>query len=108
MRRSRFVFALALAVMLASLSAGAAFAGEITGNGELLEVKGASECAFSGQEDQQWFTNDAQEERKLVPTRGTPGHAQSWGQSKALWDFLISVGAHPGNACNPTAGEAHP
>jgi hypothetical protein len=35
-----------------------AFAGEITGNGKLKTVNGSSPCAFSGQEDLQWYTAD--------------------------------------------------
>jgi hypothetical protein len=74
-----------------------AVAGEITGNGKWIAgspdapLKGKSECAFSGQQD------DPNE----------PGFkgaiAQSWGQiPKAARDFLTSIGLNPGIACNPT------
>ncbi len=102
MKKARLVFALVAATLLLSLSVGSAMAGEITGNGTYKGVKGNSECSFSGQEDLQWFEDDAQMVRKDPPTRGDPGHAQSWGQAKPLWDFLISVGAHPSLACNPS------
>ena len=107
-KRSRYVLALGMATLLVVLSVGSALAGEITGNGKLLEVKGKSECAFSGQEDLQWFTDDFQTERKAKPTRGEPGRAQSWGQiPKEFRDFLATVGAHPGDACNPRKSAAH-
>lgn len=108
MKRSKLVLALVAAALLVSLSAGATLGGEITGNGKLLEVKGHSACAFSGQEDLQWFTDDFQTERKSSPTRGDPGHAQSWGQiPKEVRDEIAQFGAHPGNACNPTTGGGH-
>lgn len=104
----RLVLALVGAALLLSLTAGAALAGEITGNGKLLTVNGRSECAFSGQEDLQWFEDDFQSAPKAEPTRGDPGHAQSWGQiPKEFRDFLASVGAHPGDACNPHKAGGH-
>jgi hypothetical protein len=107
-RIARFGVAVALAVSVVSVSAGAALAGEITGNGKLLEVKGKSECAFSGQEDLQWYFDDANEMPKPVPTKGEPARAQSWGQiPKADRDFIAEMfGAHPGNACNPSKAGA--
>jgi hypothetical protein len=100
--RTRLWLAALAASLAATLSVGAVAAGEITGNGELLEVKGQSACAFSGQEDLQWFFDNFQEDPKPMVTRGDPGHAQSWGQAKDLWGFLISIGEHPGMACNPS------
>jgi len=95
-------------MLLALLSTTTVLAGEITGNGKVKGINGQSACAFSGQEDLQWFEDDGQQVRKDEPTRGEPGHAQSWGQAKADWDFLISIGLHPGHACNPTrAGGGH-
>jgi hypothetical protein len=39
---------------------------------------------------------------KAAPTKGDPGHAQSWGQiDKATRDFLTTIGLNPGIACNP-------
>jgi hypothetical protein len=102
-RSARFAVSLSLAGLLLGGAAGSALAGEITGNGRLKDVNGASECAFSGQEDLQWYETDENLVLKPVPTRGDPGHAQSWGQiPKEVRDFLATVGAHPGDACNPS------
>lgn len=80
-----------------ALGAGAAFGGEITGNGKWIAgdpdapLNGKSECAYSGRQD------DPAE----------PGFkgaiAQSWGQiPKAGRIFLTSIGLNPGISCNPT------
>jgi hypothetical protein len=107
------VIALLAAVLMLGAVASSAFAGEITGNGQrLLSVEASkwgtglharSLCAYSGQEDLQWFVD---EETNLIrvedPVKGVPGHAQSWGQiPKAVRDILTAEGAHPGQACNP-------
>jgi hypothetical protein len=106
----RLVSAICATALIAIISAGAAFGGEITGNGKSLKVDGGgkwstglharSECAFSGQEDLQ-FLDDAG--NPLAEThKGTPGHAQSWGQiPKEGRAFLTSIGQNPGLACNP-------
>ncbi len=109
-RRSRLVLAIAGAALLVSLSVGSVLAGEITGNGKLLDMHGRSECSFSGQEDLQWYVDDANSALKPVPTRGDPSHAQSWGQiPKEIRDFIAEeFGAHPGNACNPTKAAHFP
>jgi hypothetical protein len=110
--KSRFGLSLSIAAVVLSLTAGAALAGEITGNGKSLHVDGSkwgtglharSVCAFSGQEDLQ-FLDDA---GNPLPTahKGDPGHAQSWGQiPKEVRAFLTSIGSNPGKACNPTIG----
>ena len=100
--KSRFPLIIALVMLLTALMTTTVLAGEITGNGQLKEVKGHSECAYSGQEDLQWYFDDADTLPKPEATRGDPGHSQSWGQAKPAWDFLISIGLHPGIACNPT------
>jgi hypothetical protein len=93
--------ALTAAALISSLAVTTVMAGEITGNGRLLTVHGRSSCAFSGQEDLQWFVTDEDLVRHAL-TRGVPGHAQSWGQiPKADRDFLATIGMHPGDACNP-------
>ena len=79
MKKSWFAAAVCAATV-ASLGANAALAGEITGNGTLKTVKGNSPCAYSGQEDLQWYTNDENTTLKPTPTKGDPGHSQSWGQ----------------------------
>jgi hypothetical protein len=92
--RKRLAAAAVCAVGIVGLTAGPAFAGEITGNGnwiagsEEAPLHGKSECAFSGQND----------EFHLLPDEDWP-RVQSWG-----FDFA-SQGAHagvPGTACNPT------
>jgi len=105
----RIFSAICAAALIASLSAGAVLGGEVTGNGKSLKTEdgkwgtglhGRSECAFSGQEDLQF--QDEEGNPLAEPTRGEPGHAQSWGQiPKEFRDFLTTVGAHPGSACNP-------
>lgn len=99
---TRFGVAVSVAAVVLSLSAGAVFGGEITGNGDSLKIEDSkwgtglharSECAYSGQEDDQY------------PPVSDPnaGHAQSWGQiPKDSRDFLTSIGFNPGIACNPT------
>jgi hypothetical protein len=108
----RILSALCAATLLLSVGATAVFAGEITGNGKSLHIgphqlHGRSSCAFSGQEDLQWFNPDGSP--KATFTRGDPGHAQSWGQipktapaGQVSRDFLTSIGSNPGIACNPT------
>jgi hypothetical protein len=94
--RKRIVAAAICAVGVMSLTAGSAFAGEITGNGKWIAgseeapLQGASECAYSGQNDEYQLGDES------AP------RTQSWGS-----DFA-SQGAHvgiPGTACNPTSGE---
>lgn len=98
----RIALALSLAGLIGLVGASTTFAGEITGNGRLLDVHGQSACAFSGQQDLQWYTTDADITRRTDPTRGDPSHAQSWGQiPKAVRDSFPAF-LHPGIACNPT------
>ena len=101
-RLTRFALAISTAAMVLSLTASLAMAGEITGNGRLLDVKGKSACANSGQEDLQWYTTDADTALKPVATRGVPGHAQSWGQIPKTVRDSFPAFLHPGIACNPT------
>ena len=84
----------ACATSILCLSANAALAGEITGNGKSLKnpdgtLNGKSECAFSGREDDPsdpLFRGDI---------------AQSWGQiAKAIRDTFPAF-LHPGVSCNP-------
>jgi len=97
---------IAVATAAASLALGmvttTVFAGEITGNGTLKEVNGRSFCAFSGQEDLQWFTDDTDTTRLDNPVKGVPGHAQNWGQiPQDVRAALTALGMNPGIACNP-------
>jgi len=102
--KSRLLLTLVAAMLLSALTATTVLAGEITGNGKLKDVNGQSACAFSGQEDLQWYFDDFNTMPKPEATRGEPGHSQSWGQAKPIWDLLISLGEHPGHACNPARG----
>jgi hypothetical protein len=86
-----FVAAVSVAAMMV-LSTSVAFAGEITGNGTLKAVNGNSPCAYSGQEDLQWYTTDEDTTPKQDPTRGDPAHSQSWGQ------IVSAAGGHLGGA----------
>ena len=103
---TRFGVAVSVAAVVLSLSASAALAGEITGNGKSLKeadgtLHGQSACAFSGQEDLQFLDDEGIP--LAEPTKGDPGHAQSWGQiPKEGRDFLTTLGFNPGIACNPT------
>jgi len=106
MRRSLLVVVLA-ALMVMVMGAGAAFAGEITGNGKSLKnddgtLNRRSDCAFSGQNDT--YTGDPD-----VPDADGFFRTQSWGQlSKEAKAFLSGLGLHPGKACNPNIGGFEP
>ena len=71
------------AVAVMAFVASTAYAGEITGNGQLKAVNGNSPCAYSGQEDLQWYTDDSDLTPRLDPTRGDPSRVQNWGHTKA-------------------------
>ena len=111
---ARLGAALSVAAAVLSLSASAAFAGEVTGDGTLLHVDDSkwgtglharSFCAYSGQEDLQFFTDDEDTTPLAEPTRGDPAHAQSWGQiPKEIRDLIAPLGLAPGQACNPNVG----
>ena len=71
----------------------------------MLPHHGRSNCAFSGQEDLQFFTDDTDQVRLEHPIKGVPSHAQSWGQiPKAVRDAFPAF-MHPGIACNPTRSQ---
>lgn len=76
-----FIALISVAAMMAFV-ASTASAGEITGNGTLKTVHGNSPCAYSGQEDLQWYTDNSDSTRLSNPVRGVPGHAQNWGHTK--------------------------
>jgi hypothetical protein len=88
--RKRLLAVAACTATVAGLSAGSAFAGEITGTGEPTPIRerAQSECAFSGLNDDN------------LPT---PAIAQSFGQ---IVKVAGPMGGVPGVECNPTrAGE---
>jgi hypothetical protein len=99
----RLVIAASMAALIVGASAQFVAAGEITGNGTLKEMHGRSECSFSGQEDLQWYLDDANTMPRTTVVRGEPARAQAWGQiPKADRDVIAGFGFHPGTACNPT------
>jgi hypothetical protein len=70
--KTRLGLAISVAAVALSLTAGAAFAGEITGNGKTLEPLHANSiCAYSGLNDDPTGIN---------PENGPPGRVQSYGQ----------------------------
>ncbi|MGI8709131.1 MAG: hypothetical protein ACR2LG_13185, partial [Actinomycetota bacterium] len=72
-----------LAVAAVGVSAGSAFAGEITGNGKPTAIREHTQsiCAFSGQNDGH------------PPVGRTAPHVQSWGQiTKETRDFFTTIG----------------
>jgi hypothetical protein len=89
---TRIGIAVAAAAMVLSLTASAALAGEITGNGKTLEPLHANSiCAYSGQND---------DPLGLDPNNGPGGRTQNWGSlPKATRDFLTSISSNPGLAC---------
>jgi hypothetical protein len=104
---SKLALATGVAALALTMATSAVFAGEITGNGTLKEVNGRSFCAFSGQEDLQWYTDDTDTTRLTNPIKGVPGHAQNWGQIPNRQDLPAAL--HPGMDCNPnrtTFGDA--
>ena len=89
---TRFGVAGAAAALALSLSVSAVLAGEITGNGKLKAVHGNSPCAYSGQEDLQWYTDDSDAVLRSDPTKGDPAHSQNWGHTKQ--DANLTGGAN--------------
>ena len=91
----------AVLASIAFLSGAPALAGEITGNGTLIDINGRSECAYSGQND-------------LDGDQRDPGfRTQSYGQNVRLTPLdpsTLDPNADvpfvpiPGFACNPNRG----
>lgn len=77
----KFVAAVSVPDMM-PLGTSTAFAGEITGKGRLKPVNGNSPCAYSGQEDLQWYTDDSDTTPVTAPTKGLPAHSQNCGHVK--------------------------
>lgn len=80
-----------LAAVLVALTAGAVFAGEVTGTGEetAARERANSICAYSGQND------DPEGED---PANGPPGRTQSYGQDVRA-GFFSPAEFNPGDAC---------
>jgi hypothetical protein len=79
--KRRLLAALCVAAMMA-LGTNGALAGEVTGNGTLKTVHGNSPCAYSGQEDLQWFTDDSDRTPLENPVKGEPSHSQNFGHAR--------------------------
>jgi hypothetical protein len=103
MNKTRLLVAALCAFAFAAVSAGSAFAGEVTGNGKKTPIGEASEaggpphassiCSFSGQNDGE------------PPAGRKAEHVQNWGQiPKEVRDEISGDGEHPGDACNGHTG----
>jgi len=104
MGKMRLLVVTAGVVAVVGVGAGAASAGEITGNGTYKGANGKSACSFSGQEDLQWFNDDGEGSRKdpADVVKGDPAHSQNWGHVKQATG--LTGGAGP-QGCNPHVGE---
>ena len=83
------------AAMLVVATAGAASAGEVTGNGQPIEVHGASICAYSGLDDVD------EGEDPDDPSTDDFGRTQNFGQ---IARFVQGPMGGAGGACRPGAG----
>jgi hypothetical protein len=98
LRFKKIGVALVAAAALATVAAGSAFAGEITGSGkwiagsESAPLNGKSDCAYSGLNDNYVLGNP-------VPDVDGFTRTQSWGQ---VIRNAGPLGGVPGSACNPT------
>ena len=99
MLRLKAIFvAVFVAVALAAVGVGSASAGEITGSGkwiagsESAPLKGKSDCAYSGLNDNSVLGNP-------LPDADGFTRTQSWGQ---VVRNAGPLGGVPGTACNPT------
>jgi hypothetical protein len=91
MRRMPLLAVAACTAALVGVNAGAAFAGEINGNGTKEDYsQGRSICKFSGLNDNPTSTDP----------ENPPGRVQSYGYS-FVREGLKSVVPSPGLACNP-------
>ena len=91
----RLVLAAVAATLVLALSASAAFAGEITGNGrKLLTFEGSkwgtglharSFCAYSGQEDLQWFQDEGTDQVYTICWKGVVSPAVCTSGTEICW-----------------------
>jgi len=91
----RLVVSAVFVIAVMALGTSAAFAGEITGNGTLKTVHGNSPCAYSGQEDLQWYTDNGDGTLRSDPTKGDPAHSQNWGHVKQAGDLTGGANSVP-------------
>jgi hypothetical protein len=91
MSKTSWLVAVLCTVVFAAVSAGSAFAGEVTGSGKKEDQnQGKSWCSFSG-------LNDVPEGSE---TEGPGGKSQSYGQENKL-GLVDPHEFNPGIACNP-------
>ncbi len=90
MSKKRLLLAALCAAVIAALSAGPAFAGEVTGNGKDTQgpAHANSICSFSGQNDDPSGTQG----------EGPGGRTQSYGQDVRN-GFISPHEFNPGDAC---------
>jgi hypothetical protein len=105
LRMKSLITAAACAAVLAAASAGAAFAGEVTGNGKPTQgpAHANSICVFSGQNDDP--TAPLSLDMTIAPN-GPGGHSQSYGQ-----DVKLGLSPHdfnPGDACRGGSNGGEP
>src|SRR5207253_7471058 len=98
MRTKSMLAAAFCVVVMAGASAGAAFAGEVTGNGKPTAgpTHANSICVFSGQNDDPTAPHSLD---MTVAPNGPGGRSQSFGQ-----DVKLGLDPHvinPGKACGP-------
>jgi hypothetical protein len=92
---SRFGLSVSVAAIVLSLSAGAVFAGEVTGSGKNIDQnQGKSWCSFSGLNDDPTAPLDGS------GPNGPGGKSQSFGQENKLGISDPHEG-NPGTFCNP-------
>ena|SRR5215211_5743598 len=103
MSKKSFVAAVICAGVLTGANAGAAFAGESTGNFErtgkttpIASFTAQSICSFSGQ-NPEVFLDETDPDFE-------PGRTQSWGQIPKQIRDTFPAEEHPGNACNGHTG----
>ena len=99
MSKKAWLLAMLCSAVFAAMSAGSAFAGEVTGNGKPTGAPANSNsiCSYSGQ-------NDDPEEP------GFEGRVQSWGQDvkKAVHAGAPPPGGVPGAACQGGSNPRNP
>ena len=101
----RFLTATLAATLLVILTASAAMAGEVTGNGrKVMTIENSkwgtglharSVCAYSGQEDLQFFVDEETDSVRVEnPVKGVAGplHSRGARSRKAVRDFLDGGG----------------
>lgn len=101
----RSLLAVAVCAAVAGLSAGSAFAGEVTGSGaNEAQNQGKSWCSFSGLNDDPNAPLDGS------GPNGPGGKSQSYGQDNKLGlaDPSGDKFVHPGTFCNPNKSPLPP